>query len=244
MNKQNTLQMQAVKAAKNQDWQAAVDFNKQLLSLNERDIGALNRLGAAYLQLKEAKKAKKAFESVLEFDKSNKIARKQLANIKDKKVKKPSFSKEHFIEEPGTTKIVELHRIADKKTLEKLDAGQQCSLQPKNRFISVETEDGNYIGALPEDLSFRLTQLIKRGNKYSAMVHTADAKECVVYIREIYRSAKNENINSFPTNKTAITAINDIDERFLLEDNIPVDVVSTDEDTQKTLDDIETPEDD
>ena len=215
MNNQSLLQLQAVNAAKRLDWESAVTYNQQLLEHSPQDIGALNRLGAAFLQLKNVKEAKKIFEIVIEIDKSNAIAKKQLEGIKQKKIAKtPRFSTEQFIEEPGTTKIVELHRLANKNELESLMVGQTCVLKPKNRYISIETGSGEYIGALPEDLSFRLTKLIQRGNTYACFVHSASAKTCGVYIKEITRSKRNQDVNSFPLNKTSLTAINDIDERF------------------------------
>lgn len=248
MNKQNLLQLQAVQAAKKLNWEAAITHNQSILDINPEDVGALNRLGVAYLQSKQPKQAKKAFETALEVDGSNQIAKKHLASIKSKKsTKTPLFSKEHFIEEPGTTKIVELHRLASKSLLESLSVSQPCSVKPKNRFLSIETEDQEYIGALPEDLSFRLTKLMKRGNTYDCYIYSATPKSCKVYIKESTRSKKNENINSFPISKngagTSISAINDVDERFLLEKNIPVEIVSTDKDEEKTLKDIDTDQD-
>jgi len=232
--------MQAIQAAKAGDWQTAVDKNLELLTISSTDIGALNRLATSYLQLGKHKEAQAALEEVLTLDKSNQIARKHLANIKaKKKAKKPSFSNEQFIEEPGVTKIVELHRLANKSQLHDLNVGQPCQLVTKNRYISVETAEGEYIGALPEDLSYRLTKLMNRGNKYECLVHSANEKECHLYIKETVRSKKNEHINSFPLNRTSIAAINDVDERFLLENDIPITIVSTDEDTEKTIDDID-----
>jgi tetratricopeptide (TPR) repeat protein len=245
MNKTSLLQLQAIQAAKNGNWELALTKNSELISKNPSDIGALNRSAIAYLQLGKTIEAIKMLEKVLEIDKSNQIAKKHLADIKGKKrTKKPSFSTEQFIEEPGVTKIVELHRLANKSILQDLDVGQRCSLIPKNRYISVETSNGEHIGALPEDLSYRLTKLIKRGNIYECFVHSASEKECLVYIKEVVRSKKNEYINSFPLNRTSVAAINDVDERFLLEENIPVTIINTDDDTEKSIDDIDSSEED
>jgi len=244
MNKTHLLQLQAIQAAKVADWETAIQKNRELVDINPNNIGALNRLATSCLQVDMVEEAKTALEKVIELDKSNQIARKHLLNIKEhKKAKKPSFSSEQFIEEPGVTKIVELHRLANKATLHDLQVGQLCTLITKNRYISVETAENEYIGALPEDLSYRLTKLINRGNKYDCLIHSANEKECHLYIKETFRSKKNENINSFPLNRTAIAAINDVDERFLLEDNIPVSIINTDEDTEKTIDDIDSNQD-
>jgi len=117
MNKQSVLQLQAVKAAKNSDWKKAVAFNEEILKTNSQNLGALNRLGLAYIQIGKKTKAKRSFKQVLEIDSSNNIAQKNLEKLKNKQTTTPNFSKEHFIEEPGRTTIVELHRLAGKTVL-------------------------------------------------------------------------------------------------------------------------------
>lgn len=243
MNKLNTLQMRAIKAAKDLNWEEAVLVNQEIIDASPEDIGALNRLGLAYMQQGHPAKAKASFSRVLELDNSNGIAKKHLDSIKHKKVhKQPLFSREQFIEEPGTTKIIELHRLASKSVLEDLPVGQVCQLKLKGRYISVEADEVGYLGALPEDLSFRLAKLIKRGNEYTCFIYSANPKSCKVYIKEVKRSKQNENINSFPLSKnanTGMSAINDVDERFLLEDNIPVSIVETDSDEELTIRDVQ-----
>lgn len=235
MNKLASLQLQAVNAAKNSNWEKAVELNEQILEIDNKNLGALNRLGLSYLQVKKSAKAKNCFKQVLEIDCSNSIAKKNLAKIKNKQETAPKFSQEHFIEEPGKTKIVELHRLASKETLNCLTAGEPCQLKIKTRYISVDC-NGKHIGTLPEDLSFRLTKLIKRGNKYETFIHSASAKSTFVYIKEVFKSDKNENIHSFPLNKNLIATISDVDEKFLLEDNIPMEIVNTDTDEEKGID--------
>lgn len=234
MNKKTTLQLQAIQAVKNTEWQKAADYNLAILELDNQDISAYNRLGVAYLQLSEKKKAKETFQKVLEIDKSNAIAQKHLHRLShNQNVTIPTFSTDHFIEEPGKTRTAELHRLASKNVLSDVVVGSQATLVPKNRYISVEV-NGTYIGALPEDLSFRLTKLITTGNEYSCRVRSVSGCSCAVFLREIKRSKRNEHTNSFPLSKTQLATINDIDDIFL-EDDIPVQVVETDNDVEKTL---------
>lgn len=237
MNKLNHLQQRSIIAAKNQDWATAIESNQEILTIEPTNVGALNRLGVAQLQLGQKDKAKTQFERVLELDKSNTIAKKQLEVLKSKKTPTLTFAREHFIEEPGTTKVVELHRLASKNVLEDLSLGDICSLKSKNRYISVETDQG-YIGALPEDLSFRLTKLMENGNTYECFIHSINGTTCSVYLKETHRSKKNENINSFPLAKNAAGTLTDLDDRFLLEEDVPINIVETDTDEEKTLDDV------
>lgn len=238
MNRLNNLQQLAVDAAKKSDWQKAIELNTEILTEDADNLGALNRLGLAYLQISKSNLAKKTFKAVLEFDPSNSIAKKNLEKIKNKQQTAPNFTHETFIEEPGKTKIVELHRLASKETLMGINSGQKCELKIKNRYISVECAD-KYLGTLPEDLSFRLTKLMGRKNKYECFAHSVSTKGCLVYIKEVFRSEKNKNIHSFPLNKQLIATINDIDEKFLLEDNIPMEIVNTDTDSEQNLDDVD-----
>lgn len=233
------LQQKAIKAAKDQDWSAAVEHNLALLELNADDVSALNRLGAAYVQLGNVKKAKETFEQVLTFDTSNKLAHKNLDRLKNKQTTQvASFSPDSFIEEPGKTKSVELYRLAGKDVLNTLSIGKACELQTKNRYVSVSV-DGTYVGALPEDLSFRLTKLLSTGNKYSCRIRSCNGNSCTVHLKEIERSSKNKEVNSFPVNRAALTSsINDMDES-MLEEDIPVEIVHTDTDTEKTFDDFD-----
>ncbi len=234
-----TLRNKAIAAAKQANWHEAIELNTLLISQEKHDTQALNRLGVAHLQLRDVDAAKAAFEQTLEIDRTNTIAKKHLANLKKNIiVAAPSFTKQHFIEEPGKTKTVELHRLAGKNSLKDVSVGQVCTLKPKNRFISIEVGD-SYVGALPEDLSFRLSKLIKRGNQYSCQVRSCNGTACSVYIKEEVQSAKNADIHSFPPNKNNLATLNDIDEDFLLEKDIPVEIVDTDNDVEKSFEDVE-----
>ncbi len=238
------LQQQAINAAKNQAWEEAAQINQELIKLKPLDTNALNRLGAAYLQLNKTRKAQQTFKQVLKIDQSNRLATKHLRRIKEKQdTALPAFSNESFIEEPGKTKSIGLYRLADKNVLKKVAIGQECSLQPKNRYISILINK-TYIGSLPEDLSFRLAKLIKSGNKYACRVRSCDGIKCIVHIREVERSIKNKDIASFANSQTSAAAvtINEVDES-MIEKNIPVEIVDTDTDTEKTLEDVSVPED-
>ncbi len=196
MNTLYKLQKQAIMAAKQLDWDKAIETNSQILSLDELNIQALNRLGAAYLQKKQPKKAKKQFKKVLQIDKTNSIAKKNLTKIKNNiKPNITAFSNK-FIDEPGKSQSIELCRLTNKKVLQEVGIGQSCTLIIKNRFISVKIND-RYIGALPEDISFRLSKLIKTGNEYKTTIKTCNEKECSVHIAEDKVAKKNKNIPSF-----------------------------------------------
>jgi len=239
MNIQTALH-QAIAAAKQQNWAAAVEHNQTILELSQTDLGALNRIGVAYLQLGETKKAQDSFNAVLAIDKSNVIAKKNLSKSKNHQLPiSPTFCDQDFIEEPGKTKTVELHRLAGKNILDGLAIGQACELKPKSRYISIESS-GVYIGALPEDISFRLAKLVETGNKYTACVRSFSGNHCSVYLKEAFRAPVNQDIYSFPPTKNTIAAINEVDEHLLFDDEATSRVVpDADAETEKPLDDFD-----
>ncbi|MBP7741009.1 tetratricopeptide repeat protein [Candidatus Woesebacteria bacterium] len=240
MSTQVNLKNLAIKNAKEGNWEEAIKNNEELFALNPENINALNRLGIANIQLKKTAKAKKYFKQVLEIDQNNRIAQKHLDRLNsNKEVAAPSFIKQHFIEEPGKTKTVQLLRLAGKQVLENIPVGKSCELKIKNRFISIES-DSHYLGSLPEDLSFRLSKLIKNGNTYSCQIRSCTTKQCCVYLKEISQSEKNEGAHSFPPKDIALSPLSEIDESIILEENIPVELVRTDEDFERTLEDVNT----
>lgn len=238
MNTVATIRRQAIQAAKTGDWQSAADFNEQLIAQYPDDTDAFNRLGIAYVQLKKLSKAKKAFETSLQLDKANNIAQKHLDKLKsNQSLSAPTFITQQFIEEPGKTKTVNLHRLANKQALSSLKVGDICELKLKNRYISVSVNQA-YIGALPEDISFRLARLIQDGNEYDCFVRSCDSKSCAVFLKETKQSPTNTDIQSFPGSKAVIPTSSDFDNIHMLEEDIPVDIVETDTDMERNLDDV------
>lgn len=238
-----SLKQQAITAAKQGDWDQAVTSNMELLEQEPKNTLALNRLGVAYLQLKKLDKAKASFAQALELDRTNIIAKKHLAALKTKKpLKAPSFFRQEFIEEPGKTKIVELHRLAGKPALESLAVGQNGAFKLKQRYISIEV-DGTYIGSLPEDISFRLSKLLQTGNTYHCSIHAVAPNHVDVYLKETHRSARNKDKHSFPLTRVTSSASQESDEFVLLNEEIPVEVTDHDNDVEpKTFEDISSEE--
>ena len=199
------------------------------------------RSGISYIQLEKKNKAKEAFEQVLEVDKSNALAKKHLLKLKNnqKIILSRLPTNEEFIEEPGRSKTVDLHRLAGKEQLESLSLGQPCTLKSKNRFISVES-DKVYIGSLPEDLSARLSKLIGGGNTYVCYIQSLSSTSCTVFIKETSRSKQNEFIHSFPVAKSLGNNLNDMylnDDTIPLQmEDIPLQMVETDTDDEKAPD--------
>ncbi len=244
------LTQKAVQAAKNLDWDQAAQLNQKVLELQPKNLGALNRLGLAYLQQGKKHQAKQTFKSVLKLDKYNKIAKKNLTKIENNKVASiNNFAQDSFIEEPGKAKNIELIRTADSDSLSTISIGQKCYLEPKSKYISVNTvQDDQYLGTLPKEISQRLIKLIKNGNTYTCSVQICHDEQCSVHLTEKSVSEKNKDFSSFPLISDEETpedsASTQLEENYVLEDEeIPVEIVQTDHDietTERSITDIET----
>lgn len=200
------LEQQAIKSALLGDWDKAIEQNKIILSGDPQNIAALNRLAKAFLESGHQDKAVEIYKKVLLFDKYNPIASKSIERLesreKDSNKEKPKKTASAtttclFLEEPGKTKIVRLHRLTSPQQLAGIDCGDSVCLVPQKRFIIVKKGNGTYIGRLPEDVSYRLTSLMKGGNRYSAIILGVNRQNLEIFIRETFRSQKFRNFPSF-----------------------------------------------
>lgn len=198
----------AISAALSLNWSKALEINTKILDTCPDDIDCLNRIGKAYLELGDYKKAALFFKKVLKISKYDQIASRNLARVTQASAPKKSAlnakkaSGPHlltsFLEEPGKTKIVNLVNLAPIKTLLSLDNADPVSLLPKRHTVFIEDQNGNYLGAIPDDLAHRLLILIKGGNKYEGFVKSCSKNILTVFLKELSRAKKFHNTPSFP----------------------------------------------
>ena len=197
-----TLVETAIKKALQQDWKEAIHINTALIASDPNNIDALNRLAYAYLRLGESAKAKKHYQKVLKLDPYNQIASKNL--------KKPStpprkntpqangqVSPLMFLEEPGKTKIVALVNLAPQRALSTLSTGQEVFLKAKKHCVEIRDEENLYLGALPDDLSFKLIKFVSGGNQYTAVIKSIGKNQLIILLREIHRGKRFAHQPSF-----------------------------------------------
>ena len=192
----------AIRFALTRNWKDAIRANTKILKINSKDIDAWNRLGFAHLQCGAFAEAKKSFQKALKIDPYNQIAQKnidRLDHIKQKDVGDLGMTGSPlvFIEEPGKTKIVQAINTAPASILSRLIAGQHVHLKPKRNCIEIRTESDIYLGAMPDDLSFKLGKLIEAGNQYTVFVKSVGKKALTVFVREIARGKRFEHQPSF-----------------------------------------------
>jgi len=204
----NNLAQQAIQAALSSDWNKAHELNLQIIAQAPNDITALNRLARTEWELGNINEAQGLYQKVLELDKYNPIATKNLKrlclkkmphqyNFQQENAQKPLCS-DLFLKEPGKTKLVKLLRLAPPEILSQLDNGDQVEIVPRCHCIVVtQIINKTYLGTLPDDITQRIGKLIKGGNHYQAFVKAVDRQHLEVIIRETFRSRKFRNSPSF-----------------------------------------------
>ncbi len=197
---QNDLTKKAIQAALNCDWERAIDYNTAILRQNPNDIKALNRLARAYLEIGNKDQAKELSEQVLKLDRYNPIALRNLSLIPQKNSTVREIANEDFIEKPGETKLVNLIKLANKDVITPLYSKQPLQLETKNgRLVGVYTKDKQRIGSLPDDLSFKIKALNRKGYQYQACIKSSQNNKVTIFIRETKRPKRYQNLPSFST---------------------------------------------
>lgn len=191
----------AIQEALHQNWAEAVKLNKTILANTPDQIDALNRLGFAYFNLGKLKEAKSTFTKVLKVDPYNRIATNNLKKITHGTACETGshtlISPMLFLEEPGKTKCVDCINVASQQIIGTLTAGQEMVFKFKKHSVDIRSLQGTYIGALPDDLAFRLIKYTGGGNRYSVYIKGI-TKSCVsLFIREIKRGKRYQHQASF-----------------------------------------------
>lgn len=209
----NTLAKQAIQAALEGNWEEAAAVNKKILTENPKDCEALNRLARACAELGDVEKTKQCYHQVLQFDPANSIAAKNLklltksANGLGQNSSgrngngHKNLTLDIFLAEPGRTKLVNLVNLATPATLSKLKAAEKVQIVLKKHQVVIENDDGEYLGAVPDDLSHYLISLTKLGNDYEVYIKAVRTNTVSVLIWEKIRSSRFANQPSFIARK-------------------------------------------
>lgn len=205
-----SLKQEAIEAAIKGDWDKAIESNKKIIAANPSDFEALLRLGFALFQKGEIKNAKKIYQKAIKIQPGNQITHNYLekikiletkkGNINNNNKEKPFLDPSLFLDIPGKTKVVSLVNLGQIKTLVKLKIGQKLFLRIKKRRVELRTENNEYVGALPDDISKRLIIFIKNKSEYVCFVKDVSKKNVDVFIKEEKKGKKIIRYLSFPKN--------------------------------------------
>lgn len=206
----DSLPTLAVTAALAQNWKEAIALNTAILKENKDNIEAQSRLAYAYLKTGKVTLAKQLYEKVLSRDQYNQIAQKNLKKLLTLKKKNletqatKAISPLIFLEEPGRTKVIDCIHCAPPNILSGLSAGQEVILKARNHCVELRTANNLYLGALPDDISFKLIKFLVGGNVYQAVVKSIEKNILKVMLREVSRGKRFINQPSFTTNTSYI----------------------------------------
>ncbi|MCS6956680.1 MAG: tetratricopeptide repeat protein [Patescibacteria group bacterium] len=208
------LEQQAINAAINNQWDEAIKLNEKIIKKNKKNLDAYLRLGFAYFQKGILNKAKKFYLKAKKIQPENYIIEKNLEKIKvlEAKKNKPysssTLSPYAFLDIPGKTKSVSLVNCGQKSVLAGLSIGQEVFMNLKKRKIEIRTQKKEYIGCLPDDISKRLTILIKAGSVFKCYIKEAGLKEVIIFIKEQKRGKKVNRYAPFPISNNFTGNIN------------------------------------
>ena len=201
----SNIEEQAINCAMNGQWTEAVRLNESIIKIDKKNIEAYLRLGFANLQINKIKKAKEYYLQALKIQPNNGFVKKNLDRIKILESKKLISSNTTpldpllFVDIPGKTKTVSLVNCGPKSVLAKLTVGQKVFLMVKKRRVEIRTEEKEYAGCLPDDLSKRLAIFIKNGGVFSVYIKETSLKMINVLIKEEKKGAKMMKFVAFPS---------------------------------------------
>lgn len=208
MDNLGVLEEQAVDAAISNNWERAIELNKQIIEQDKSNLGAYLRLGFAQLQASKLEDAVKAYKKALKLQPKHQIATENLERIEillkqstpEKKKEKKSLNPNIFLEIPGKTKTVPLSNLGQKQHLAELYVGEEVDLKNKKRRLEVRTMTGDYIGALPDDICKRLSFFLENASVYQTFIKEASLSRIVVFIKEVSKGEDVKGYISFPAN--------------------------------------------
>ena len=199
---------QAIALAMQGRWRQAVEVNKSILEDFLQDVDTHNRLGRAYMELGEYPQAKEAYGRAAELDPYNRIARRNLQRLSY--LKEPvkvegeadKVEPQHFIEEIGKARVVNLLALASKEILARMVAGDKVHFKIGGTRLVAEDSRGEYLGQVTPRRAQRLIELMKGGNRYTAAVVSSAEDVLTIIIREIYQDPSQVGRVSFPPKGT------------------------------------------
>jgi len=190
-------------------WREAVAANQTILESAPGDVDTLNRLGRAYMELREYDEARVAYQRAKECDPYNSIADKNLKRLSALKTESADgvLPKEadrpveprYFIEETGKAGVVRLVNLAPRLVLAKVVAGDRVKLDMSGGNLVVTDDAGVVLGWVESKHGQRLMRLIAGGNRYLASVVSASETGLSLMVREIYQDPSQIGQLSFPS---------------------------------------------
>jgi tetratricopeptide (TPR) repeat protein len=196
---------EAVQLAIGGKWEEAVELNRFIIEKFGADEESHNRLGKALTELGQLDEAKSSYESALQLNPLNPIARKNAAKLETLLQTKDSVrgglakvDLNLFVEEMGKTVVTSLEDVGDADICSKVVAGDLAELRVEGDGITAETVRGVRLGSVEPKLARRLIKFMQTGNRYQAGITSCEDSSVRLIIRETYQDPRNAGKPSFP----------------------------------------------
>ena len=203
----NEIEKEAIDHALAGRWEKAVEANLEGNADNPENVGCLNRLAKAYLELSRYKDARIALEKSLAIDPRNRVASRQLDRLS--KLSSSGISRKTsggtatnsalFISDPAVATLSELIKVAAPDVLAAISPGDKLKIDIGKAAVSLHITNGEYVGVLEVRISTRLRKMIDGGNKYEVRAAKLSDSEVIVVVRETKRSLAQARVASFPS---------------------------------------------
>lgn len=201
---------QAIALAMENRWAAAVAANKHILSVAPDDVGALNRLGRASMELGQYEEAREAYARTLVLSPSNTIAQKNLARVAAlQEEARPEATvakveRQMFLAEPGKAVVTSIKPRGKAVALVKVAVGEQVDLVVVGRALWIRDARGALLGTVEQRLAHRIIELMEGGNRYDAALASTGDDGARVVIRETYQDPSQLGKVSFPARQATV----------------------------------------
>ncbi|OGC49788.1 hypothetical protein A2716_00285 [candidate division WWE3 bacterium RIFCSPHIGHO2_01_FULL_40_23] len=197
-NEVDQLSSKAIQAALNKEWKKAVELNKKIISFDDSDISALNRLAKAYIELDMHTDARKTLKNVLKLDPINQTAKKnmQYAQAKRKALGNlPHPDIKSFIKEPGTTKEFSFSIITKGLTSKKFYIGEPLTIKIEGHKVGLYKSTGELLGIFDVQTAERLSTVHKKDGTLNSYYLSGEEKNIKVLVKSslpIFKAEKQE----------------------------------------------------
>lgn len=198
----SVLTKKAIEASLKGKWKEAIDLNLAILEKTPKDLDAKNRLGRAYLQIKEFNKAKRVFKEVLQVDPINSVALRNLKLATEGKIEhngKVQVDPKNLIKEPGTTTEVGMDIIAKRISADSFTPAEQLEIKVYKNKADFYKKDSHgkdlLVAFLTNDLVNRLRLVKDKEETLNAYFVSGEGKRINVLIRSsipVFKGEKQE----------------------------------------------------